>query len=137
MWPSLIKLLSPFSTNAKVEVIKTPKIFFYDTGLLQILSLRTLQQNVLSSMFETSVFSELVKKYGRAHLNFWRTKNKHEINFILSRGQELIPIEVEESFRQIRGKNMHLFIEKYDVSKYFFAGIKGKRCQNCIYPWEV
>lgn len=133
----IIKLLPPFSSSATVEVVRTPKVFFYDTGLLQILWLRALQNNVLGSMFETSVFAELVKKFGNGNLHYWRTKNKNEIDFILSQRQEYIPIEVKESFRQIRGKNMALFHEKYKPRCSYFVGIKGEKQENCVYPWEL
>ena len=41
----IVKLVSPFSTSAKVEVGKTPKIFFYDTGILQMLWFKKLPES--------------------------------------------------------------------------------------------
>ena len=53
----IIKLVTPFSTSAKVEVAKTPKIFFYDTGLLQMLWTKQLQTTNIGNLFETSIFA--------------------------------------------------------------------------------
>jgi predicted AAA+ superfamily ATPase len=80
----VIKLVRPFSRNIRSELFKQPKLFFYDTGLLQMLWLKGLQREILGSVFETAVFSELIKKYPADSVYYWRTKDKKEIDFILN-----------------------------------------------------
>ncbi len=58
----ILRLVRPFSHNLRSELTKTPKIFFYDTGLMQMLWLKRLQTELIGSVFETSLFAELVKK---------------------------------------------------------------------------
>ena len=53
----VIKIVRPYSRNLRAELTKTPKIFLCDTGLMQMLWLKRLQQEVLGPVFETSVFS--------------------------------------------------------------------------------
>jgi len=59
----IIRLLRPFSRNKRTELFKTPKVFFLDTGLMQLLWLKGLQKEVLGQVFETGIFAELAKKY--------------------------------------------------------------------------
>ncbi|MHB8362327.1 MAG: ATP-binding protein, partial [Patescibacteria group bacterium] len=134
----IIKLVPPFSTNAKIEVIKAPKIFFYDTGLLQLLWLKTLQKTILGNVFETSIFSELVKKYGFENINYWRTKNQEEIDFILIKKDKIIPIEVKMGFNLSKKSPIQLFINKYNSQEYKIVGLnKIIEVKNFIYPWDL
>lgn len=134
----IIKLIRPFSSSAKIEMVKTPKIFFYDTGILQMLWLKNLQKIFLGNIFETSVFSELVKKYGMESLNYWRNKNRNEIDFILSQKGGLLPIEVKKNFGNFRRASVSFFLEKYKAKDYKVVSILGeKKDKHCAYPWEL
>ncbi|MDO9399366.1 MAG: ATP-binding protein [bacterium] len=134
----IIKLIRPFSSNAKVEIVKTPKIFFYDTGILQMLWLRNLEKTFVGNVFETSIFSELVKKYGAQNINYWRNKNQNEIDFILSRKDGLLPIEVKKNFGNFRKASITFFLDKYKAKDYKVASILGeKKDEHFIYPWEL
>jgi predicted AAA+ superfamily ATPase len=134
----VVKLITPFSSSAKVEVTKAPKAFFYDTGLLQMLWLGSLQKNIIGNIFETSVFAELVKKYGQDNINYWRNRNQNEIDFILRYEGKMLPIEVKESFGSFRRTAISSYRAKYDISEYRVVGLKGNRQDdNYIYPWQV
>lgn len=134
----VIKLVTPFSSSASIEVIKNPKIFFYDTGILQMLWLRGLHNQVLGNIFETCIFSELVKKYGVENISYWRTKKQHEIDFILTRNNTLLPIEVKTSFRTFDTSSLNFFMEKYHTPDYQIVSLEGeKQNQNSLYPWEL
>lgn len=134
----IIKLVLPFSGSSKVEVTKTPKIFFFDTGLMQMLWLNKLKNGQIGSIFETSVFSELVKKYGVQKINFWRNKNTNEIDFVLQKKEGLLPIEVKSNFGQFKKRQITLFMGKYHLSKYAVVGLWGKKTSpNYFYPWEI
>lgn len=134
----IIKLVSPFSTSAKVEVGKTPKVFFYDTGILQMLWLKKLQNGDIGNIFETSVFSELVKKYGRTNINYWRNKNMNEIDFILTNKREILPIEVKSNFAQFKKSKIAFFLEKYKIGQFKVVGLSGKKSKTYHkYPWEI
>lgn len=134
----IIKLLRPFSSSAKIEVTKAPKIFFYDSGILQMLWLKNLQKTFLGNVFETSVFSELVKKYGSENLNYWRNKNQNEIDFILSQKGGVLPIEVKKNFGNFRKASIAFFLEKYKAGGYKVVSLLGeKRDEHDIYPWEL
>ncbi len=134
----IIKLLPVFSQSMRVEVVKTPKIFFYDTGLMQILWLKGLTGNILGNMFETSVFSEMVKKIGGEFVYFWRTKKGQEIDFIFNKKGQILPIEAKINFHQANAETLHSFCQKYDISAFKIVGLKGeKRSISDIFPWEI
>lgn len=134
----VIKLVTPFSSSSKVEVVKAPKIFFYDTGLLEMLWLGNLQKNFIGNIFETSVFAELVKKYGGQNIHYWRNRNQNEIDFVLELRNKVLPIEVKTNFRGFRKRSMSSFCRRYSTDEYRVVGLIGqKEIENYIYPWQV
>jgi predicted AAA+ superfamily ATPase len=133
----IIKLVRPYSGNVRSEISKMPKVFFYDTGLMQMLWLKSLQKEIIGNVFETSVFCELVKKYGRENIYYWRTKDRREIDFILKDKNALIPIEVKINFNKANLSAIKYFLENYKVDKYQIIGIDGyEQKDGWIYPWE-
>jgi len=134
----VLKLVTPFSSSSKVEVVKAPKIFFYDTGLLEMLWLGSLQKNLIGNIFEASVFAELVKKYGAQNIHYWRNRNQNEIDFILELKGKILPIEVKGNFRSFRRLSMSSFCRRYNIDEYKVVGLIGqKEDKNYIYPWQV
>lgn len=134
----VIRQVRPFSRNLRTELSKTPKIFFYDTGLMQMLWLKELPKEILGQVFETSVFAELVKKYGTQNIAYWRTTDKKEIDFILKKGKGQLPLEVKLNFAQFKPSAIDCFMEKYATHNYNLVGLHGKiKDKQHIYPWQV
>jgi hypothetical protein len=134
----IIKLVRPYHQNIRSELFKTPKIFFYDSGLLQMLRLKELPKEITGDIFETSVFSELVKKYNKSSVYYWRTKDKKEIDFILKNKNKIMPIEAKLNFAQFNPSAMKYFINHYRAKQYKAVALKGKiKNLNYIYPWSL
>jgi len=133
----IIKLVKPFSSNLRSELFKTPKVYFYDSGLANLLWLRTIPPKLLGEIFETSIFSELVKKFNKDSVNFWRTKDKKEIDFVVRRKSSLIPIEAKINFSKFSKTAINYFLEKYKSKKYYCVGLLGRKSKNNIFPWEI
>lgn len=134
----IIKLLRPFSGNLRSELFKVPKIFFYDTGLMQMLWLKSLPKEIIGNVFETSVFAELIKKHSQKNVFFWRTKDKKEIDFILKSGGAALPIEVKLNFAQFAPGAVKYFNSKYGSKTYRLAGLNGKPADKfSVYPWQL
>lgn len=102
----ILFLLQPYFENFNKRIIKTPKLYFYDTGLLSfLLGLRQssdLDNQVLTgSLFENLIVAELYKR--NYHLNqlrdywFWRDSNGHEIDLLTRRGGGLDIFEIKSS----------------------------------------
>lgn len=100
---SLIALISPFYRNLTTELKKAKKVYFCDYGLRNsvidnFLSLENRTDKGI--LFENFVFCEL-KNFGK--INYWRTTGKAEVDFILQKEKEPIPIEVKTQIKLPRG----------------------------------
>ncbi len=135
----VIRLVKPFSKNLRSELFKTPKIYFYDSGLAHLLWLKVISPEILGEIFETVIFSELVKNFGKQSINFWRTKDKKEIDFILKIQNRIVPIETKVNFTSFSKRSMSYFLEKYNPSQYYFIGLKGEKKKEkiFIFPWGL
>ena len=99
-----ISILQPWFTNEAKRLVKMPKIFMLDTGilchLLRITTNDELNQSIhRGALYETFILSELVKANTYAiqpvDLSFYRTQDGKEIDFILDNGKHLILLEVK------------------------------------------
>lgn len=96
----VIKLIYPFFKNYKKEITKTPKIYFLDLGLRNFIinNFNNLDlRNDAGELFENFYFLELLNKdpYGLNKINFWRTTNQTEIDFIITEPEQINAIEVK------------------------------------------
>lgn len=103
---NLIHLLQPFSINVTSRVVRTPKLYFMDTGLAAYLcrwlTPETLENGAMAgNFFETYAVSEIIKSYhnaGReAPLYFYRDADKREIDVIIYQDGTLYPIEIKKT----------------------------------------
>jgi predicted AAA+ superfamily ATPase len=137
----IIKLLPPFSKNIRSELFKTPKIFFYDTGLFHMLWLKTLPETITGNAFEASIFSEFVKKMGPENIYYWRTQDKKEIDFIVSKKLKITPVEVKINAARLNYTPMRYFVSNYQPDNALCISLEGKlpsgkiKLEN-IKPWE-
>lgn len=102
----IIHLLSPHFANFSKRIVKTPKLYFLDTGLLcYLLRIREPAELVVHAMkghiFETFVLAELYKAFSHRGetppLYFWRDRTGHEVDVVLDTGGRLVPIEIKSS----------------------------------------
>ena len=101
----LVILIQPYSNNALKRVIKSPRVYFADTGLCAYLSGWTsadvLERGAMSGQFfETWVVSEIYKSYinngKKPPLYFYRDNNKKEIDLIIFKDNTVYPIEIKK-----------------------------------------
>ncbi len=100
----LIKLLQPHHRNFNKRLVRSPKLYFLDTGLLcyllRIRSAEELRHHAMrGGVFESHVLSELIKnRLNRGlepDLYFWRDSAGLEVDFLLESGDTLTPIEAK------------------------------------------
>ena len=139
----VIKLLRPFFANARTEIAKMPKIFFEDTGMLNLLKYGSFVKKIDGALFETGIYSILHKIFPGERIKYWRTKQKQEIDFIMQLGQRIIPLEVKLTYPQKATNSLKSFLGKYPTRKAFIISLqkslnhnKAGRIQE-IYPWEL
>lgn len=100
----IVHLLQPHHRNLGKRVVKTPKLYFCDTGLAcSLLSVQGSQHAAIhphrAALFETLVVSELLKRRWNSGLRsnryFWRDNIGTEVDVIIEEGNALVPIEIK------------------------------------------
>lgn len=115
---NIVYLLKPYSNNIMKRTVKTPKLYFLDTGLAAYLT-RWNTADVLKSgamagaFFETFVLAEIIKSYyNRGILDlplyFYRDKNMNEIDLLIEDNGTLYPLEMKK----------HADPQKKDISAF-------------------
>lgn len=130
----LLDLVSPYARNIRKEITKSPVPYFWDMGIrnysLGIFG-HVNSPSELGFLFENFVFLLLRTQttFGSTKLNFWRTKDKAEVDFILESGEKITPIEVK--FKSLKKKevprSLRNFIEKYDPSEAYIISLNFKK----------
>ena len=102
----IIFLLHPYSNNVLKRTIKTPKVYFYDTGLVCYLtrwsSPEVAESGAMSgALLENFTVSEIMKSYQNAglepYLYFYRDRDAKEIDVILEGDGKLCPLEIKKT----------------------------------------
>ena len=115
---SLVLTLKPYYKNFSKRIIKSPKLYFLDIGLMcHLLKIRKPQDlpthPLYGSIFETFAMSELYKAFCHTGetppMYFWRDKTGHEIDLLIDLGEHLSAVEIKS------GKT---------ISSDFFSGLK-------------
>ncbi len=128
----IIFLLQPHFNNYNKRLIKSPKLYFYDTGLLcNLLSLQkpqdVLQHYMKGAIFENLVIAELLKtRYNQGketNIYYWRDKTGNEVDCLLQRTAsviEAIEIKAGETFNS----------DYFNGLKYWSKS-SGHKAKNC------
>jgi predicted AAA+ superfamily ATPase len=103
---NIVYLLPPYHNNITKRAIKTPKIYFLDTGLAAYLTKwntpEVLQNGAMAgAFFETFVISEIIKSHANRGvldmpMYFYRDKEMHEIDLLIERDGAMHPIEIKK-----------------------------------------
>ncbi|MCL2043702.1 MAG: ATP-binding protein [Treponema sp.] len=102
----LVRLLYPYYSNVTKRMIKTPKLYFMDTGLCAFLgefdTPQSLEAGYLNgAILETWAYIEIIKSYWNNGLDplmyYYRDADQREIDFIIERNMTLYPIEVKKT----------------------------------------
>ena len=102
----IIFYLHPYSNNVLKRTIKTPKLYFYDTGLVCYLTKWSSPEVAMNgamngALYENYVVSEIMKSYYHhaktPYLYYYRDKDSREIDLILEANGTLFPIEIKKT----------------------------------------
>lgn len=102
----IIYILHPYSNNITKRLVKTPKMYFTDTGLAAYLcrwpNAETLESGAMDgAFFETYVVTEVLKSYYNAgkhpDLYYYRDVDGKEVDLLIIEGNDIYPIEIKKS----------------------------------------
>jgi predicted AAA+ superfamily ATPase len=102
----IVYLLQPYANNALKRITKTPKLYFYDTGLAAHLSMWLTRDTLMNGAanghyFENFIVVELLKHYSysrdKINMTYYRDSNAKEIDLLIERGNVIHPLEIKKS----------------------------------------
>ena len=124
----ITEAVSPYFKNARKEITKSPVIYFHDLGLRNYsigLFGMAVETDGSGFVFQNFIFNILKTNilFSGAKINYWRTKEKAEVDFILSLGDKIVPVEVKyANFKKPEiNRSLKSFIEKYNPKKGFYC----------------
>lgn len=129
----IIFLLQPHYQNFNKRVVKTPKLYFYDTGLAcSLLGIRKSTELTLSPFYgplaENFFILELLKKKNntgsKTNFYYWRDNKGVEIDLLLDKGKNTIPVEM---------KAAQTFNESFLKHLRYWNGLSGNKGGILIY----
>ncbi|MBI4597753.1 MAG: ATP-binding protein [Candidatus Omnitrophica bacterium] len=147
----IIYLLQPHHRNFRKRLVKMPKLYFYDTGLLcYCLGIRTSRDLTYHAMrgaiVENFVIAELLKLWyhqGRQpSLYFWRDRHGHEVDGLIEAGRRLIPLEIKasETFQERFLRDLRywqrLSGSRADAYVVYGGAMEQRRSGVHILPWD-
>lgn len=149
----IIFLLPPYFRNINKRLIKSPKLYFWDTGLasylLGIENEKQMETHPLAgSLFETMIISEIFKGFFnkgiRPNVYFFRDKTGHEVDLIIEKGASLKAIEIKfgktinaNFFDQLFYWQKALKAEKTDLNLIYAGETSEKRTKVQVLSWKI
>jgi len=142
----IIYLVPPFYKNFNKRIIKSPKLYFYDTGLVcSLLAIKNEDQlkthPLYGNIFETLCVSEVVKQNynNNLHINFyyWRDKSGNEVDLLYEKNNKINAVEIKSSstFSQefIKELNYLERITKDEINKkVIYSSMKNTRYKDVL-----
>jgi predicted AAA+ superfamily ATPase len=127
----LVELMTPYARNVRKEISKSPVPYFWDLGLRNYpLGLFGHLESPAEKgfVFENLGFLLLKEKirFKAANLNYWRTKDKAEVDFVIEAGKRLIPVEVK--YKALKGDkvpvSLRSFIDRYNPEQAYIINLE-------------
>jgi predicted AAA+ superfamily ATPase len=123
----IISLVKPYFTNAKKEITKSPNIYFNDLGMLNFSKLNFEIQPKDGMLFQNFIYLLLKYKYesGLNKINFWRSKDKAEVDFVVQSDVGVIPIEVKYTKlkKETISRSFRSFLKKYTPKTAYIVNL--------------
>ena len=123
----LIFYLHPYSNNILKRTIKTPKLYFYDTGLVCYLTRWSSPETAMNgamngALLENYVVSEIMKSYqcsaAKPYIYYYRDRDAKEIDVIIEKDGKLHPLEIKKTATPKRGlTNVFEVIDKSPLER--------------------
>ncbi len=124
----MIRVLPPYEANAKKRLVKSPKVYIRDTGILHsLLSIETydnlLGNPIFGSSWESFVVEEICSCLPEWQPFFYRTSAGAEIDLVLCRGQRKIGIEIKAASVPTLSKGFYNSIADLDLKEVFVIAL--------------
>ncbi|MEX1003408.1 MAG: ATP-binding protein [Crocinitomicaceae bacterium] len=148
----IVFTLKPWHKNFAKRLVKTPKLYFYDTGIVAFLLGVESKENLLLSKYKGALFenfgvNDIIRTYKNNGLRhpfyFWRDSNGNEIDFIIDQGNKvkLIEMKASETVKSEFIKSLHYLdnqLNNFDIKHYLLNAINTSqpRTNETILSWN-
>lgn len=129
----MVEKITPYFRNIRKEISKSPVLYFNDLGMRNFSIGQFGRHTMLSEMgfhFQNLVYRLLLEKIkdDGSTLHFWRTKDRAEVDFVINRGREVIPVEVKcrEMKEKAIARSLRGFITKYRPKEAWIVNLSLK-----------
>jgi uncharacterized protein len=136
----MLSVVPPFYHNTKKRLVKAPKIYLPDCGMLNaLLGIRDFNQlsghPVMGSLWESVVLSNLQSLFSSSGFYFYRTSNGAELDFVLTNGSKSVAIECKATISPVISKGSYIALEDTGIPKLIIIAPieKGWRKSENIY----
>ncbi len=136
----IIKMVRPFHKNIRSELTKMPKIYFEDTGMLNMLVNKVFSRAMTGQLFETSVFCQLRRNMPVSDIYFWRLIKGREIDFILHfpGSGKYVPVEIKTLCLDKHFDQLASFSEEYKSPAAYVCCLDSRTSdKRAVFPWEL
>lgn len=134
----VVHRVEPFiESRSRKKLTKSPKYLFFDLGIRRLAAHEppTLPESYLGSLFEQFIGLELLrwasKETEKVEVKFWREPSGPEVDWLLVKGQKLLPIEVKWTERPALrdAKHLELFLKEHSSVKKAYVVCRVERPQ--------
>lgn len=138
----LIKIVHPYASNRNKRLVKTPKLYFLDTGLAAYIAgwrdAEALAHGPMSgAFFESAIFGELMRFFSNRaksfDISFWRTRDGDEVDFIVEVDQKRFAIECKIGTPSANSLLKDRKLDELDVSAAYVATLTALQRE----PWNI
>ncbi len=148
----IVERLDPYMRNARKRVLSSPRYFFFDLGVRNVLARMPLGDGLLQAqkgvLFEHAVILEILRRIRalnkEAKAYFWRTSGGAEVDCVVDTGAELIPIEIKAGRKASAAdaRGLASFLQDYPAAKRGYIVNNGAAVEqvarNIIaVPWRL
>ena len=146
----MVRKISPWFTNIRKEITKSPVYYFCDIGLRNFASgsFGGISGSEAGFVFQNAIYALLVERFPLADttIHFWRTKDKAEVDFVIRRGAAVTPLEVKYSdMKKVEVQRAYRgFLERYHPESGYIVNkslsdevMVGETRVRCLPYWGL
>jgi len=126
----MLRIIEPYYVNVKKRLVKSPKVYFRDTGILHnLLNIESFNElfahPVYGSSWEVTVIENILAKYKKWNYYYYRTASGNEIDLVLTKANRIIAIEIKSSKTPKLTKGFYYALEDIKATEaYVIAPVR-------------
>ena len=141
----MLRIIQPYHPNLKKRLVKAPKIYFRDTGILHsLLNIHRFEDLFVhpsyGTSWESTVVENIISKYNGWNYSYYRTAKGNEIDLVLTKANQVIAIEIKVSSTPKPGRGFWQALDDIQATEaYIIAPVRMPYPINknvMVYPLE-